>query len=332
MLDYITEVYDDIFLAEIPLKGNPLKSINIYIIKTDNGNLIIDTGFNTDEIKNLTMGFIRDLDLDMSNTKLFLTHLHSDHTGLVNFYDSMNVPVIMGEVDSKLHIDFMNRYGEYWPKIEKYGHMQGLDTDNLKIEDHPGYKFRPHENYKYINVNPGDVINIGPFKFDVIDLSGHTPGMLGLYEKEKSILFCGDHILGKITPNIQFWGFEFGDSLGTYINNLNKVKNLNIKYLFSSHRFLISNVNERIEELKSHHGQRLNEILKILEKNNKCTVKKITENLHWDINCKNWEDFPKSQKWFAAGEAHAHLEHLRAKNMVDFIKDDNDILHYFLIK
>jgi hypothetical protein len=30
----------------------------------------------------------------------------------------------------------------------------------------------------------------------------------------------------------------------------------------------------------------------------------------WDIDCARWEDFPIPQKWFATGEALAHLLHL----------------------
>lgn len=331
MSDYIKEVYKNIYLAEIPLKGNPLKAINIYIIKTDEGNLIIDTGFNTEEIREYTIGFIKELDLDLSKTGLFLTHLHSDHTGLVNFYDDLGVKIYMSEVDSVMHIDFMNRYGKYWPQIEYFGHMQGLDIDKLKIEDHPGYKYRPKEDYDYTPLNPGDNFKIGEFNFKVMDLAGHTPGMCGLYDEEKSILFCGDHILGKITPNIQFWNFEIGDSLGTYLENLEKVKDLNIKHLFSSHRYLVDDVNERIEELKEHHRKRLGEVMNTLLRNDYCTVRDITKNLHWDISCKDWDEFPKSQKWFAAGEAHAHLEYLRHRGKVDFKKNYDDVLFYFIV-
>ena len=30
----------------------------------------------------------------------------------------------------------------------------------------------------------------------------------------------------------------------------------------------------------------------------------------WSIRCKGWDDFPVPQKWFAVGEAVAHLEYL----------------------
>jgi hypothetical protein len=34
--------------------------------------------------------------------------------------------------------------------------------------------------------------------------------------------------------------------------------------------------------------------------------------MKWRIRAKNWEEFPVTQKWFAVGEAMAHLDHLIA--------------------
>lgn len=328
-MNNIVEVYKNIYKVEIPLKGNPLKYINVYVIKSEDESLIIDTGFNTDEILELTKEYMKELNIIPSKSHLYLTHLHSDHTGLINYFDKLGVEIYMPDVDAKLLKLFRERHGEHWTNIEKYAHMQGLDEDELKIEDHPGYKFRPREDFNYTSKNPGDSISIGDFNFEVIDLSGHTPGMAGLYDREKDLLFCGDHILGEITPNIQFWGFDVGDSLGIYFKNLEKVRDLNIKHLYGSHRTLIKDVNARVDELLNHHKARLSETVDAL-KRGATTVRDVTKQMHWDISAKNWDEFPKSQKWFAAGEAHAHLEHLRSLGICNYEVEDG-ILHYKLI-
>ena len=88
--------------------------------------------------------------------------------------------------------------------------------------------------------------------------------------------------------------------MGIYLKNLEKVKEYDIKYLFSSHRFLVEDVNARIDELMKHHEKRLNETLSILKMYDRLTVRNITKNMNWDISAKNWANFPDSQKWFAA--------------------------------
>ncbi len=174
---------------------------------------------------------------------------------------------------------------------------------------------------------PGEYIQVGEYNFEIIDLKGHTPGIVGLYDKEHKLLFCGDHILGKITPNITFWGFQYGDMLGTYLKSLDLVYNMDIDYLFSSHRFLVEDHRERVKELYQHHEKRLDEARHILRKCGRATVRTVTKQLQWDIKSKSWDDFPASQKWFAAGEAHAHLEHLRALGEL-VMEEENGVLYY----
>lgn len=324
------EVFPKIYLKEIPLRDNPLRSINIFIIKDGDESLIIDTGFDTDEIKFFTHEYIDDLDLDLSRTSLFLTHLHSDHIGLAAYFSNLGLKIYLSEVDGKITEDSMEIDSPFWQQTLVYAEKQGLQEDQLKVEDHPGFKFRPKGTFNYTPVRPGDTLSVGDFYFTVLDESGHTPGMVGLYEEEKKILFCGDHILGDITPNITYWGDEYGDSLGKYLENLEAVKFLDIKHLYSSHRSLVTDVDGRIEELKAHHKRRLEEVISYLGKVDGATVRMVTKHMNWDIRARNWDDFPKSQKWFAAGEAQAHLEHLVHLGKVDRKTDSRGIWIYSL--
>lgn len=325
------EVYKNIYMDVFPLTGNPLKSINIFVIKSNDRNMIIDTGFNNPENRNNMDELIEKLNLDLSKTDLFLTHLHSDHVGLSSYLKRKGLRnIYISKVDGEIVKTGIDINGIQWQSYMRNSHRQGLDVDNLNIEDHPGYKNRPRERFPFIPVNVGDKINIGEFNFTVIDESGHTPGMVGLYEKNKKILFYGDHILYKITPNITFWSEEFGDSLGIYLKNLEKIKDLNIKYLFSSHRQLVKDVNKRIDEIKAHHKKRLDETREIIKKHPRSTTRDVTKNLNWDIKAKNRDDFPDSQKWFAAGEAQAHIYYLEERNEV--LKEILDGIDYYTIK
>lgn len=321
------EIYKNIYLEELPLPNNPLKYLNFYIIKGQKKSMIIDTGFNREDTKENIMKIFKELNLKPENTILFLTHLHSDHTGLAAYLEKMGLTIYASKIDGDLLNNSVEKLDSMWQDTIQQGFWQGLQEDNLDIEDHPGFKFRPTAHINFISAIPGEYIKIGEYNFEIIDLKGHTPGIIGLYEKEHKILFCGDHILGKITPNITFWGFQYGDILGTYLESLDYVYNMDIDHLFSSHRFLVVDHRKRIEELYKHHAKRLDESREALRKSGRSTVRTVTKQLHWDIKSKNWDNFPKSQKWFAAGEAHAHLEHLRALGEVS-MKEDNGVLYY----
>lgn len=326
------EIYKNIFHTQFPLTGNPLKSINIYVVKTDDGNLIVDTGFNNEEVKMYMDQMLVDLDLDLDKTALFLTHLHSDHVGLAKYLENKGISKIyISEVDGEIVEVGIAPDGLQWQMTLRNAHRQGLGVDNLKLENHPGFIHRPKEMFNYTPLRPGDKISLSEFNFTTLDESGHTPGMLGLYEEEKGILFCGDHILGKITPNITFWDDSYGDSLGTYMKNINKLKDMHIEHLFSSHRELVPDVSARVDELLHHHKERLEDTLQILRENGEMTTRDVAARMKWSITAKDWDDFPVSQKWFASGEAASHLIHLTAEGILDE-KFDEDGVAYYSIK
>ena len=304
--------------------------MNFYIVKGSEESMIIDTGFNREDTKEEILNVFKELNVKPEKTMLFLTHLHSDHTGLANYLAELGVRIYASKVDGDLLNNSVEKSDPMWQNTIQHGVWQGLEEDQLDIQDHPGFKFRPSAHINYIPANPGEYLQVGEYNFEIIDLKGHTPGILGLYERKHKILFCGDHILGKITPNITFWGFQYGDILGTYLESLNLVYHMDIHYLFSSHRFLVDNHQHRINELYYHHAKRLDEARQALIKSGRSTVRTVTKQLHWDIKSKNWDEFPKSQKWFAAGEAHAHLEHLKALGEV-IMEEENGVLYYSIL-
>lgn len=319
----LKEVYKNIYVNEIPLPKNPLKAIKSYIIKSKDKNLIIDTGFNIEECRDVFFKGIEELKLDFNKTELFLTHLHSDHSGMASELFKKGVKIYASEKDGQL-INKMTTI-EYWENFEKRKVYFDLEKDNVSYSNHPGYKYCPREKMNFTFLKDGDKLEVGEYNFKVIDISGHTPGQIGLYDKEHKIFFCGDHILDRITPNITFWSFEM-DALKVYFENLNKIYDYDIKYLFTAHRSDVSDHKQRINEIFHHHNERINEILDIV-KNEKKSPRDIATEMTWAIRCKDWDDFPNSQKWFAVGEVMAHLQYLKNLGKV---KEDisNNIMYY----
>ena len=58
----IEEVTRDLYRVEIPLPGNPLKSINSFILKGQERNLIIDTGMNQEECMKAMQSLLKDVE------------------------------------------------------------------------------------------------------------------------------------------------------------------------------------------------------------------------------------------------------------------------------
>lgn len=307
----------DIFRIDIPLPENPLKNLNCYAIQDKGETLLIDTGFHRPECLEAMKEGLSQLNVDWERTGFFLTHLHSDHTGLVyELTKDKNCPIYMSGLDYAYFINSMN--GDAWDKLEVYYEKQGMPPEYTKVlrETNPARSFAPSGIFDAIIVEDGRKINVGNYEFTCIQVPGHTPGQMCLYLEEEQIMFTADHILFDITPNITSW-LGVSDSLGDYLKSLQKIKRFPMKIALPAHRKNDMDVYERIEEIIYHHKLRLEETLQVLAEEKPLNAYETASRLTWSMRGKHWEEFPLAQRWFAVGETIAHLDYLLQRGMIE---------------
>ena len=89
----------EIYSIYVELPENPLKNLNSYVLLSGGEALIIDTGFNRPECRRSLWEGIRELNLNLEMTSLFLTHLHSDHIGLAGDFAKQGCKIYMSQAD-----------------------------------------------------------------------------------------------------------------------------------------------------------------------------------------------------------------------------------------
>jgi len=307
----VEEILANLYKLEIPLPKSPLRALNSYVIKNTERNLIIDTGWNQEECMYAMQTGLRELGIDIRKTDFFITHLHADHFGLISDLITDTSKIYFNQPDADRF-----KSGFRWDDFVNFARLNGVPENELQEirQSHPGLKFRAKEGLAFHILREGDAISIGNYVFKCVETPGHTWGHMCLYEPNKKIFISGDHILNDITPNIQLWSDEW-DPLKEYLASLEKVYKLDIELVLPGHRGIFKNCRGRIQELKHHHQKRLEEIISILEKGKKNAFQ-VASQMSWDIICDSWDLFPVSQKWFATGEAIAHLKYLKKKGMI----------------
>lgn len=188
------ELVPNIYMEPIPLPGSPLKWINSYIIKEQNRGLLIDTAFNHAESEAKILSCLSEIGLSIDRTDIFLTHMHVDHSGLCERLKRPSNRVFASTRDSKAINMF--QHPPYWDWIIMTNQYAGVPSEHrLMPEGHVAFRYRPNREMEFDITSVGDHFHIGKYAFEVVDLKGHTPGQVGLFDREKGILFCGDHIL-----------------------------------------------------------------------------------------------------------------------------------------
>lgn len=322
----VTEIMKDIYSIEIPLPKNPMKFLNSYLIRGKDRNLLIDTGFNRTECKEALMSGLAELDIDFDQTDLFLTHLHTDHSGLLFSVKTDKNRLYAEEKEGRV-INMLHR-DEYWNYIYMLFHRAGLRMEKDEaLATHPGFVWKPDGQLDFTYVKDGDILEIGDYSFRCVVTPGHTPGHTCLYDEKSGILIAGDMILGDITPNL-CPELYMEDALSAYIDSLNRLDKLPIKIAFVGHRGIIDDVPARIRSLKEHHIDRCVEVLETLKTYGPMTSWDAAAHMTWDIDAKDWDGFPPSQKWFAVGEAEAHMIFLNHHGKVRMHCDDDGVRIY----
>ncbi|MCF8032320.1 MAG: MBL fold metallo-hydrolase [Desulfarculaceae bacterium] len=304
----IQEVAPSLYRVQIPLPNSPLKYLNSYFILGGERNLIVDTGLNRDECLEAMQQGIQELGVDLERTDFFITHMHADHFALTSRVISPSSRIFFNRPEAELI-----EAGFHWEPMIAYGGLNGFPRHELEaaLQAHPGFKhgseWVPHLSL----IQDGQPLSVGDYNFICRITPGHTLGHTCLWEAERGILIAGDHILGDITPNIQCWRDGF-DPLAMYLDSLDQTATLDIRLALPGHRGLIPDCAARIAQLKEHHHDRLREIGEILAAA-PLDAYQTAARMSWDIKCDSWQEFPVAQKWFATGEAMAHLRYLENK-------------------
>jgi glyoxylase-like metal-dependent hydrolase (beta-lactamase superfamily II) len=319
------EILPSLYKIEVPLPGSPLKATNSYVVKGTERSLIIDTGWNREDCMVALVSGLKECGVDLRQADLFITHMHADHSGLVSAIAVEGARIYFGRADAEI-IRYITP--EHWDEMIDFAGRCGFPREELEraVGNHPGRRYNPSNSLNLHILKNGDTVSVGDYLFECIETPGHTPGHICLYELDKKVFICGDHILFDITPNITLSSKE-RNPLKEYLISLDKVYDLDVRLTLPGHRSTFRNHKERIQELKQHHRARLDEIISILAQGRQNAFQ-IASQMTWDIGYKSWDLFPPAQKLFAFGEALAHLKYLEEEGAVGRAIEGNGIIFF----
>jgi glyoxylase-like metal-dependent hydrolase (beta-lactamase superfamily II) len=335
--DFDIEQIDDVHRIKVDVPWS-LQYISIYFFEHKGKRLLFDSGFNMANSGELFFSALKKLNLSILDIDYcFISHNHTDHVGLAPLFkrENPNIKILMSEITAKT-LEWETKEGNYI-KIE---------AEAQKIADQMiTYGFNKKQSRKVVQFlsfwpkqrqyqEPDIVLHDGDVILDdleVIWTPGHSFGHICLFHREKRYLFCGDHILSRITPHIgnyvipkflteQYPEYGFENILKHYLISLDKIDELNPKIIFPAHQDIIYDPHKRISEIEEHHKNRLAEISGVI-KNKPLTPLKISR-IHFG------EDLDETNSYLALSETLAHLKLLEQQNKVKTMKKNGKILYF----
>ncbi len=325
----MTEVYPGIHWLKMPIgiENSTLTHVNIYLIRGNNGYLLVDSGWNTDSSFAVLHDYLAKNRLGFEDIRqIFISHIHRDHYGMAGRVARLSgAPVLMHQAESEA-ID--SRYVNVEPLLGQADAM--LTANGVPHKDMKAMRdaIRGLEDYVIPCrpdrlLNHGDRITTGEFTFEVMWTPGHASGHLCLYEPEKKILVSGDHILPEITPNVSVTPQSIDNPLGRYIDSLKEVRQRETVLALPGHDQPFTGVRERIDFIIGHHEKRNAEITAAMVKE-PMTAFQIAQHVTWG-NTAKFIQLPAFHQRMAVFETVAHLDMMTREGIIHRLQTDGII-------
>jgi glyoxylase-like metal-dependent hydrolase (beta-lactamase superfamily II) len=318
------KIIDGIYQLEIPMEHNPLGKTFSYLFEEEK--TLIDTGVPTDSAYRGFQKQLKEHNIQPSEIKkVILTHLHNDHIGLAKNLQSHGTKLLASRIASENQVKIQNEYKNLYELTVEETKLFG-GSQYLNFLARFVYAFRDVPNPIRIDrtLNDGETIKLDGIELKVIWTPGHAKEHIVLYDKNDRLLFSGDHVLPKITSHIALHSYEKHDPLAEYLNSLEKVKNLEVNLVLPGHEWSFTNLSERVDQLKKHHQNRLQEIKGTLVDGPK-TVYQVGSMVKWES--RPWPEMSFWTKRMAATETYAHLIYLR--NRGDLSEENKEGVLFF---
>ncbi len=326
------EIVPGIHQVKVPLgiPDNPLGFTNTYLIRANEGWMLIDTGWNSPGAFEAFERELHQIGVGMEDIRLMIiTHVHPDHYGLTGRIKQLSGAQIAVHLEEKAFLD--SRYlmaDAQLDRVTMWLHHHGVpegdleDLQNASTGVLGDLAIPPAPDQL---LTGGETISCGKFDLEVISTPGHSSGHICLYERSEKLLFSGDHILPVTTPNIAVHLQSKVNPLGDYLESLKAMRQLDVRLTLPAHEEIFDDLVGRIDELLEHHDDRMAAVLGTIADEAK-TAYQIASEVPWSIF---WEDMGGLDKRIALCEALAHLEALRFEGRVSTF-DENDRAFYQL--
>jgi glyoxylase-like metal-dependent hydrolase (beta-lactamase superfamily II) len=306
----------------LPLRDSPLGHVNTYLVRADDGYLLVDCGWDTADTLEALQRHLRFLDIPIGDVRhLLITHIHPDHYGLAGRLRELSQASLSFHRLERLYIE--SRYvdaDELLNEMHEWLRLNGTpaaELDRLNFGS-MGILDRVKIAFPDRTLDGGEEIPCGRFAFRVLWTPGHSAGHVCLYDAGHKVLLSGDHVLPHITPSVGLHVRAASNPLADYMDSLRLIGRLEAELVLPGHGEPFQGLPERTGELLAHHQRRLDEVLGLLdsEPSHELSGYMVAARMRWSRS-RTWDDLSGFERRMAVTEALAHIELLHARGLVE---------------
>lgn len=300
-----------------------LDHINLYLLRHDDGWVIVDTGLATRQSHEVWERVFREVMEDAPVKAVIATHFHHDHAGCLGWLSTrFQCPVYMTK--GEFNALFINppEDGQICWESTRYYQRCGIPAEMLAkfAKAMATSVFKQDAPGSFQRLSEHQILRIGGRDWEVVIGSGHSPEHACLLCRQDNLMLSGDQVLPRITSSVGVFDVEpEANPLGDWMNSIRRLRRISDEVMvLPAHGLPFYGLHHRLTELADHHRAHFETILEQLEQ--PMTVYQLMLIL-----------FPRATSAFdvmmANGETLAHLNYLMAEERV-VRRADGDCYRY----
>jgi glyoxylase-like metal-dependent hydrolase (beta-lactamase superfamily II) len=324
------EVAPGVHRVPLPLPNDGLRAVNVYVLQTDDGLVLVDGGWAIPESRDLLARSLDELGATLADVRRFLvTHVHRDHyTQAVTVRREFGSSVALGsgERPTLELLDDRDRSPFTDQLAALRAHGAGPVAEALEARRGEPTTDRSEWEMPDVWIEDGPLPLPGGRTLEAVATPGHTAGHVVFHDVAGGLLFAGDHVLPTITPSIGFEPVLSPDPLGAFLRSLALVRARPDAMLLPAHGAVTPSVHARVDELVAHHAQRLDETAAAVA-SGATTGHEVAGILRWTRRHHALADLDTFNQLLAVLETGAHLELLALQGRLSVTVEEG-VRHY----
>jgi glyoxylase-like metal-dependent hydrolase (beta-lactamase superfamily II) len=323
-----------VFRVPVPLPLDGLKAVNVYFIEDDGGLVVVDSGWAGPATTAALSAAVRAAGHRLDDISQFLvTHAHWDHyTQALMLRDQLKAPVRLGRGE-RHSIEAYTPDGPVHPEqvclLRRGGAVELAErVAAIRVSDNERQiPFHAPDCW----LDDRDTINLDGRSLEVFATPGHTRGHIVLRDAPGGLLFAGDHVLPHITPSLGFEQRPEPRPLRSYLDSLRLIGEQPDLMLLPAHGPVTASTHVRVEELLTHHEQRLSEVQALVRSGHRDAYA-IALAMRWTRRARPLAELETEHQMVAVLEIQAHLDLLadvgELRESAEAEKGGNVVLRY----
>lgn len=257
----VLEVAAGVFWLRMPLPFR-LDHINLYLLRHETGWVIVDTGMNTAQTREVWDRVLIEVCDGLPVLAVVCTHFHSDHAGVAGWLaERFRCPIFMTAGEFQwLHLNAPSDARPAWAFLDFYlkaGFSREDATQMLAVIQNGSFRPLPCSGFRRLVA--GSRLRIGGRTWQVVIGNGHSPEHACLYAEDDGLLISGDQVLPRITSTVGVHATEpLANPLLDWLDSITHLRSLpDTVLVLPAHERPFFNLHHRLDQLDAHHQGQL---------------------------------------------------------------------------